>query len=420
MEKLFSSESVTEGHPDKLCDKIADAILDEYIRQDKFAKVACEVLASGNMIVITGEFFSHSGVKVDVEQIARRVIKDVGYEDEKNAIDWRTCKIIPYIKVQSEDIRQGVEREKGEIGAGDQGIMFGYAVDETPELMPLSISLAHKIVKKLAEKRKSGEAPFLRPDGKSQVTIEYKDGKPKRVHTVVVSTQHSEDIDMKTLREYVIEEIVKKVIPPELMKPEPNYFVNPTGRFVKGGPLADAGLTGRKTIVDTYGGHARHGGGAFSGKDPTKVDRSANYMARKIAKTIVSSGIAKKCEVALAYVIGQPEPVHITIETFGTSKVPEDKIAKAVRELFRLSVKDIIESLDLRRPIYEKTAAYGHFGREDEDFTWEKVDTSHTEILISLLMILQEKIQKLHRLIYKILEFSLFLPQNLFQTALFL
>ena len=385
MEKLFSSESVTEGHPDKLCDKIADAILDEYIRQDKFAKVACEVLASGNMIVITGEFFSHSGVKVDVEQIARRVIKDVGYEDEKNAIDWKTCKVIPYIKVQSEDIRQGVERETGEIGAGDQGIMFGYAVDETPELMPLSISLAHKIVKKLAEKRKSGEAPFLKPDGKSQVTIEYKDGKPKRVHTVVVSTQHSEDIDMKTLREYVIEEIVKKVIPPELMKPEPNYFVNPTGRFVKGGPLADAGLTGRKTIVDTYGGHARHGGGAFSGKDPTKVDRSANYMARKIAKTIVASGIAKKCEVALAYVIGQPEPVHITIETFGTSKVPEDKIAKAVRELFRLSVKDIIESLDLRRPIYEKTAAYGHFGREDEDFTWEKVDTSHTEILISLI-----------------------------------
>jgi S-adenosylmethionine synthetase len=385
MEKLFSSESVTEGHPDKLCDKIADAILDEYIRQDKFAKVACEVLASGNMIVITGEFFSHSGVKVDVEQIARRVIKDVGYEDEKNAIDWRSCKVIPYIKVQSEDIRQGVERETGEIGAGDQGIMFGYAVDETPELMPLSISLAHKIVKKLAEKRKSGEAPFLKPDGKSQVTIEYKDGKPKRVHTVVVSTQHSEDIDMKTLREYVIEEIVKKVIPPELMKPEPNYFVNPTGRFVKGGPLADAGLTGRKTIVDTYGGHARHGGGAFSGKDPTKVDRSANYMARKIAKTIVASGIAKKCEVALAYVIGQPEPVHITIETFGTSKVPEDKIAKAVRELFGLSVKDIIESLDLRRPIYEKTAAYGHFGREDEDFTWEKVDTSHTEILISLI-----------------------------------
>jgi len=385
MEKLFSSESVTEGHPDKLCDKIADAILDEYIRQDKFAKVACEVLASGNMIVITGEFFSHSGVKVDVEEIARRVIKDVGYEDEKNAIDWRTCKIIPYIKVQSEDIRQGVERETGEIGAGDQGIMFGYAVDETPELMPLSISLAHKIVKKLADKRKSGEAPFLKPDGKSQVTIEYKDGKPKRVHTVVVSTQHSEDIDMKTLREYVIEEIVKKVIPPELMKPEPNYFVNPTGRFVKGGPLADAGLTGRKTIVDTYGGHARHGGGAFSGKDPTKVDRSANYMARKIAKTIVASGIAKKCEVALAYVIGQPEPIHITIETFGTSRVPEDKIAKAVRELFRLSVKDIIESLDLRRPIYEKTATYGHFGREDEDFTWEKVDGNHVEILRSLI-----------------------------------
>ncbi|MFZ8801713.1 MAG: methionine adenosyltransferase [Candidatus Calescibacterium sp.] len=385
MEKLFSSESVTEGHPDKLCDKIADAILDEYIRQDKFAKVACEVLASGNMIVITGEFFSHSGVKVDVEEIARRVIKDVGYEDEKNAIDWRTCKIIPYIKVQSEDIRQGVERETGEIGAGDQGIMFGYAVDETPELMPLSISLAHKIVKKLAEKRKSGEAPFLKPDGKSQVTIEYKDGKPKRVHTVVVSTQHSEDVNVKTLREYVIEEIVKEVIPPELMKPEPNYFVNPTGRFVKGGPLADAGLTGRKTIVDTYGGHARHGGGAFSGKDPTKVDRSANYMARKIAKTIVASGIAKKCEVALAYVIGQPEPIHITIETFGTSKVPEDKIAKVVRELFRLSVKDIIESLDLRRPIYEKTATYGHFGREDEDFTWEKVDGNHVEILRSLM-----------------------------------
>ncbi len=385
MEKLFSSESVTEGHPDKLCDKIADAILDEYIKQDRFAKVACEVLASGNMIVITGEFFSHGETKVDVEEIARRVIKNIGYEDEKNAIDWRTCKIIPYIKVQSEDIRQGVERETGEIGAGDQGIMFGYAVNETPELMPLSISLAHKIVEKLSEKRKSGEAPFLRPDGKSQVTIEYKDGKPKRVHTVVVSTQHSEDVDMKTLREYVVEEIVKKVIPPELMKPEPNYFVNPTGRFVKGGPLADAGLTGRKTIVDTYGGHARHGGGAFSGKDPTKVDRSANYMARKISKTIVASGIAKRCEVALAYVIGQPEPVHITVETFGTSKVPEDKIAKVIRELFNLSVKGIIESLDLRRPIYEKTAAYGHFGREDEDFTWEKVDTAHIEILSSLI-----------------------------------
>ncbi len=385
MEKLFSSESVTEGHPDKLCDKIADAILDEYIKQDRFAKVACEVLASGNMIVITGEFFSHGETKVDVEEIARRVIKNIGYEDEKNAIDWRTCKIIPYIKVQSEDIRQGVERETGEIGAGDQGIMFGYAVNETPELMPLSISLAHKIVEKLSEKRKSGEAPFLRPDGKSQVTIEYKDGKPKRVHTVVVSTQHSEDVDMKTLREYVVEEIVKKVIPPELMKPEPNYFVNPTGRFVKGGPLADAGLTGRKTIVDTYGGHARHGGGAFSGKDPTKVDRSANYMARKISKTIVASGIAKRCEVALAYVIGQPEPVHITVETFGTSKVPEDKIAKVIRELFKLSVKGIIESLDLRRPIYEKTAAYGHFGREDEDFTWEKVDTAHIEILSSLI-----------------------------------
>jgi len=385
MEKLFSSESVTEGHPDKLCDKIADAILDEYIKQDKFSKVACEVLASGNMIVITGEFFSHGETKVDVEEVARKVIRDIGYEDEKNAIDWRTCKIIPYIKVQSEDIRQGVERETGEIGAGDQGIMFGYAVDETPELMPLSISLAHKIVEKLSEKRKSGEAPFLRPDGKSQVTIEYKDGRPKRVHTVVVSTQHSEDVDMKTLREYVIEEIVKKIIPPELMKPEPNYFVNPTGRFVKGGPLADAGLTGRKTIVDTYGGHARHGGGAFSGKDPTKVDRSANYMARKISKTIVASGIAKRCEVALAYVIGQPEPVHITVETFGTSKVPEDKIAKAIRELFELSVKGIIESLDLRRPIYEKTAAYGHFGREDIDFTWEKVDASHIEILSSLI-----------------------------------
>jgi len=385
MEKLFSSESVTEGHPDKLCDKIADAILDEYIKQDKFSKVACEVLASGNMIVITGEFFSHGETKVDVEEVARKVIRDIGYEDEKNAIDWRTCKIIPYIKVQSEDIRQGVERETGEIGAGDQGIMFGYAVDETPELMPLSISLAHKIVEKLSEKRKSGEAPFLRPDVKSQVTIEYKDGRPKRVHTVVVSTQHSEDVDMKTLREYVIEEIVKKIIPPELMKPEPNYFVNPTGRFVKGGPLADAGLTGRKTIVDTYGGHARHGGGAFSGKDPTKVDRSANYMARKISKTIVASGIAKRCEVALAYVIGQPEPVHITVETFGTSKVPEDKIAKAIRELFELSVKGIIESLDLRRPIYEKTAAYGHFGREDIDFTWEKVDASHIEILRSLI-----------------------------------
>ncbi len=383
MVKLLSSESVTEGHPDKLCDRISDAILDAHIKQDKFARVACETLASGNIVVITGEISSTASV--DYEEISRRVVRDVGYEDDKNAIDWRTFQIIKYIKEQSPDIARGVIQE-GDIGAGDQGTMFGYAVDETPELMPLTISLAHKITKVLAEKRKKGEAPFLRPDGKSQVTVEYENGIPKRVHTVVVSTQHASDVDMKTLREYIIEEIIKKVIPNEFLKGT-NYYVNPTGRFVIGGPLGDAGLTGRKTIVDTYGGHARHGGGAFSGKDPTKVDRSASYMARKIAKTIVASGVAKKCEVCLAYIIGIPEPVHITVETFGTSKVPEEKIEKRVKEIFKLKPKDIIDYLDLRRPIYEKTSVYGHFGREEEEFTWEKISKEEVEAFRSLIRI---------------------------------
>ncbi len=380
MGRLFSSESVTEGHPDKLCDKIADAILDQYIRLDKKSRVACEVLASGNMVVVTGEITSECSV--DHEEIVRRVIRDVGYEDDKNAIDWRTCRIIKYIKEQSPDIARGVIQE-GEIGAGDQGTMFGYAVAETPELMPLSISLAHKIVMELTRKRKSGLAPFLRPDGKSQVTVEYENGIPKRVHTVVVSTQHSEEAKYEDIKEFVIEEVVKKVIPKHLLDGT-NYYVNPTGRFVIGGPMGDAGLTGRKIVVDTYGGHARHGGGAFSGKDPTKVDRSANYLARKIAKTIVASGIAKRCEVNFTYVIGIPEPVHVTVETFGTSRVPEEKIEKIIMKVFPTKPKDIIDYLDLRRPIYEKTATYGHFGRENDDFTWEKISEEELEIFRSI------------------------------------
>ncbi|MCX7733641.1 MAG: methionine adenosyltransferase [bacterium] len=380
MGRLFSSESVTEGHPDKLCDKISDAVLDEFLRQDKYSRVACESLASGNMVVVTGEITSDG--KVDFDSIVRRVIRDIGYEDQKNSIDWRTADIKVYIKQQSEDIARGVIQE-GEIGAGDQGTMFGYAVDETPELMPMTISFAHKIVKELTNARKSGKAPFLRPDGKSQVTIEYENGKPKRVHTVVVSTQHAEDANMNDLREFVIEEIVKKIIPNEFLV-NTKYFINPTGRFVIGGPLGDAGLTGRKVIVDTYGGHARHGGGAFSGKDPTKVDRSANYMARRIAKTIVASKIAKKCEVCLTYVIGVADPVHLTIDTFGTSKVPDGKIEKVATEIFKLKPKDIIEFLDLRKPIYEKTAAYGHFGRENEGFKWEELNPAEIEIFASL------------------------------------
>lgn len=380
MVKLFSSESVTEGHPDKLCDKISDAILDEFLRQDKFSRVACETLASKNLVVVTGEITS-SG-KVDFESIARKVIKDVGYEDEKNSIDWRTAEVIIRVEKQSPDIARGVLQE-GEIGAGDQGTMFGYAVDETPELMPMTISFAHKIVRELANVRKSGKAPFLRPDGKSQVTIEYENGRPIRVHTIVVSTQHAEDIKYQDLKEFVIEEVIKKVIPSELLVGT-NYFVNPTGRFVIGGPLGDAGLTGRKIVVDTYGGHAKHGGGAFSGKDPTKVDRSANYMARKIAKTIVASKIAKKCEVCLTYIIGIADPVHITIETFGTSKVSDEKIEKVVKETFKLKPKDIIEYLDLRRPIYERTATYGHFGREEEGFTWEILKPEEVEKFSSL------------------------------------
>ncbi len=380
MAKLFSSESVTEGHPDKLCDKIADAILDEYMKQDKYSRVACEVMASGNIVFITGEFSSEG--KVDHEEIARRVIKEIGYEDEKNAIDWRTCKIIKHIKEQSPDIARGVVKK--DIGAGDQGTMFGYAVSETPEFMPLSIMLAHKIVKTLTEKRKSGEVDFLRPDGKSQVTVEYENGKPKRIHTVVVSTQHSEDADYERVKEYVIEEVVKKVIPHELLQGT-RYFVNPTGRFVIGGPLGDAGLTGRKIVVDTYGGHSRHGGGAFSGKDPTKVDRSANYIARKIAKTIVASGVAEKCEVNLTYVIGVSDPVHITVETFGTSKVPEEKIAEVVSRVFPLKPGEIIDYLNLRQPIYERTAAYGHFGREEDGFSWEKISEDEVNAFRSLL-----------------------------------
>ena len=377
MSFLFTSESVTEGHPDKLCDRISDAIVDEHIRGDSFSRVACETLASGNMIVIAGEITSAQ--RVNYEKLAREVLKETGYDDEKIGIDWKTCKIIINIKEQSPDIARGVIREE-DIGAGDQGMMFGYACTETSiaglsekAYMPLAIYLSHKLVQRLDTVRKNGKSDFLRPDGKSQVTVEYENGTPKAVKTVVISCQHSEEVSPETLREFVIEEVIKKEIPARFIA-NAKFLINPTGRFVIGGPRGDTGLTGRKIIVDTYGGYARHGGGCFSGKDFTKVDRSGAYAARYIAKNIVASGLAKRCEVNFAYVIGIPEPVQLTVNTFGTSKISEEKIQNRVKEVFPLKPKDIIEKLNLRRPIYKKTSVYGHFGREDEDFSWEKTD----------------------------------------------
>ena len=376
MKYLFTSESVTEGHPDKLCDYISDSVLDECLKQDKNSRVACETLASKGEIYITGEITSKANI--NIEQIARNAIKEIGYDNANLDIDYRTCKIIVNISKQSPDIAMGVDRsledKEGESiqseGAGDQGIMFGFACDETKELMPLPISLAHKLAKKLSDVRKSKEIQGLRPDGKVQVTVEYDDGKPLRVDTVVLSTQHIDGLDIENLRKEVKEKVIFKIIPSDLLDENTKYYINPTGRFVIGGPLGDSGLTGRKIIVDTYGGYARHGGGAFSGKDPTKVDRSASYMARFLAKNIVANGYAKKCEIQLSYAIGVAKPVSIFVDTFKTETIPSSKIIEKV-EKFDLTPRGIINYLDLQRPIYRLTTNYGHFGKDN--LPWEKI-----------------------------------------------
>ncbi|HET7393372.1 MAG TPA: methionine adenosyltransferase [Candidatus Binatia bacterium] len=374
---LFTSESVSEGHPDKLCDQISDAVLDAHLAHDPDSRVACESLAKTGMIVIAGEITSKA--RVSYTDVAREVVRDIGYTDSAMGFDGNTCAILTAVEQQSPDISQGVTEGEGlhkEQGAGDQGMMFGYACDETPEFMPLPIQMAHSLVKYLAKIRKGGEAYFLRPDSKSQVTVEYRDGKPTRVKSVVISSQHSPEVEYSKLRETIIDGVIKAVIPPEYLSKDTVFHVNPTGRFVVGGPQGDCGLTGRKIIVDTYGGMGRHGGGAFSGKDPSKVDRSAAYMARYVAKNIVAAELAQRCEVQLAYCIGVAQPVSVLVDTFGTGTISETTIAKIVQEIFNLTPKGIIQTLDLKRPIYRSTASYGHFGRTPEDghFTWEKTD----------------------------------------------
>lgn len=365
---IFSSESVTEGHPDKIADQISDAILDSIIENDPFGRVACETFVTTGMTLIGGEITTKC--YVDIPAIAREVIKDIGYTNAKFGFDYETCAILTSIDQQSPDIAMGVDRA----GAGDQGMMFGYATNETPELMPLPISLAHKITKKLAEVRKSNVLDYLRPDGKSQVSVKYENNVPVKVESVVVSTQHNEDVTIETIKNDIIEKVIKPVIPAELISDKIKFMINPTGRFVIGGPQGDAGLTGRKIIVDTYGGSYPHGGGAFSGKDPTKVDRSASYFARYVAKNVVASGLANRCGVQIAYAIGVAEPVSLMVETFGTGKVDDEKLAEIVNKVFDFTPAGIIDALQLNRPIYRKTAAYGHFGRNDKDFTWEKTD----------------------------------------------
>jgi S-adenosylmethionine synthetase len=366
---LFTSESVTEGHPDKIADQISDAILDACLAQDPLSRVACETLTCTGLVVIAGEITTKA--YVDFQGLVRDTVAQIGYTHSSYGFDSNTCAVISTINKQSPDIAQGVDTG----GAGDQGMMFGYATNETPELMPLPISLAHRLSEKLSQVRKSGLMPYLRPDGKSQVTVEYAEvGKPTRVDAVVISTQHDENVTNDKLRAEILKNVIQAVIPAELLDADTKYHINPTGRFVIGGPMGDSGLTGRKIIVDTYGGMGRHGGGAFSGKDATKVDRSAAYMARYVAKNIVAAGLADRCEVQLAYAIGVAEPVSVLVDTFGTGTVDADKLEELVRANFELTPKGIIESLDLRRPIYKQTAAYGHFGREGADFTWEKTD----------------------------------------------
>ncbi|MDH5509910.1 MAG: methionine adenosyltransferase [Nitrospinota bacterium] len=373
---LFTSESVSEGHPDKISDQISDAVLDAIIGQDPMARVACETFCTTGLVLVGGEYTCNPDVKFDVTDIARDVIKDIGYNDSSLGFDYKSCAVLNALHGQSPDIAQGVVRNSPEQqGAGDQGIMFGYATNETEELMPLPVVLSHKILLRLAELRKSCEMPYIRPDSKSQVTVEYVNKKPHLIDTVVVSTQHTDDITLEKLKEEVIERVIKPVMPADLFKEKKvKFHINPTGRFVVGGPHGDTGLTGRKIIVDTYGGVGSHGGGAFSGKDPSKVDRSASYMARYVAKNLVAAGLMDKCEVQLAYAIGVAEPVSLLVDSFGTRKVEQKQIHDLVREHFDLTPYGIIKTLDLRRPIFRKTAAYGHFGRQLPEFTWEKTD----------------------------------------------
>ena len=381
MRKFITSESVTEGHPDKICDLIADSILDAMLADDPYSRVACEVVVSTGLVLVTGEITTDC--YVDISRIARDTILDIGYTRAKYGFDGETCAVLTSIKEQSPDIAMGVNKSKDDesTGAGDQGMMYGYATDETEELMPMPIIMAHRLTKQLAKVRKEGVLPYLRPDGKSQVTVEYENDQVKRIDTVVISTQHDDHISHDELEKDIIEKVIKAVLPEELLDENTVYHVNPTGRFVIGGPQGDAGVTGRKIIVDTYGGVGRHGGGAFSGKDPTKVDRSACYAARYVAKNIVAAGLAKKCEIQVSYAIGVAKPVSIMVDTFGTGKLPDDRIVELVREHFDLRPTAIINHFDLRKPIYRQTAAYGHFGRNDLDLPWEKTDKA--EILAS-------------------------------------
>lgn len=381
MRRLFTSESVTEGHPDKICDQISDAVLDAIIKEDPVARVACETVVTTGMIMVMGEI--STSCYVDIPSIARNTVKRIGYDRAKYGFDAHTCAVITNIDEQSPDIALGVDKsleaKKSDTteldhGAGDQGMMFGYACNETEELMPMPISLAHKLSQKLTEVRKNGTLPYLRPDGKTQVTVEYEDDVPVRIDTIVVSSQHAPEVDRETIEKDIIEHVIKTTIDEKFLDENTKYYINPTGKFVTGGPQGDSGLTGRKIIVDTYGGYARHGGGAFSGKDPTKVDRSASYAARYVAKNIVKAGLATKCEVQIAYAIGVSSPVSVLVDTFNTAVISEEKIAQIVGEVFDLRPSAIIKNLDLRRPIYEKTAAYGHFGRTDVELPWEKCD----------------------------------------------